>query len=63
MVDSNIIGLLYVAKAIIPTLRKQNSAYIFNLGSLASKIPYIGGNVYCGTTAFVGHCSKDIIND
>lgn len=63
MVDTNIKGFLYIAKAIIPILRKQKNAYIFNLGSVAAKNPYFGGNVYCGTKAFVGQFSKALRND
>lgn len=63
MVDTNVKGFLYVAKAVIPTLRRQESSYIFNLGSVAAKNPYFGGNVYCGTKAFVGQFSKALRND
>lgn len=63
MVDTNIKGFLYIAKAVIPILRRQKNAYIFNLGSVAAKNPYFGGNVYCGTKAFVGQFSKALRND
>ena len=42
MVDTNIKGFLYVARAIIPLLRAQKSAHIFNLGSVAGRNPYFG---------------------
>ncbi|MFQ6342065.1 SDR family NAD(P)-dependent oxidoreductase [Campylobacter sp. VTCC 70190] len=63
MIDTNIKGLVYVARALIPLLRKQKSAYIFNLGSVAGRNPYFGGNVYCGTKAFVSQFSKALRND
>ncbi|MCW1360134.1 SDR family NAD(P)-dependent oxidoreductase [Campylobacter sp. US33a] len=63
MVDTNIKGFLYVARAVIPILRKQKNAYIFNLGSIAGNTPYFGGNVYCGTKAFVGQFSRALRND
>lgn len=63
MVDTNIKGFLYIAKAIIPILREQKNAYIFNLGSVAARNPYFGGNVYCGTKAFVGQFSLALRND
>ncbi|TQR34708.1 NAD(P)-dependent oxidoreductase [Campylobacter sp. MIT 99-7217] len=63
MVDTNIKGFLYVARAIIPLLRKQKSANIFNLGSVAGRYPYPGGNVYCGTKAFVRQFSLALRND
>lgn len=63
MVDTNIKGFLYIARAVIPLLRKQKSAHIINLGSIAGNTPYYGGNVYCGTKAFVGQFSKALRTD
>lgn len=63
MVDTNIKGFLYIARAIIPILRKQKNAYIFNIGSVAATNPYFGGNVYCGTKAFVRQFSLALRND
>ncbi|TKX30928.1 SDR family NAD(P)-dependent oxidoreductase [Campylobacter estrildidarum] len=63
MVDTNVKGFLYIARAVIPILRKQKNAYIFNLGSVAATNAYFGGNVYCGTKAFVGQFSKALRND
>lgn len=63
MVDTNIKGFLYVARAIIPLLRKQKDAHIFNIGSIAGNTPYFGGNVYCGTKAFVRQFSRALRND
>lgn len=63
MVDTNIKGFLYVARAVIPLLRKAKNAYIFNLGSVAARNPYFGGNVYCGTKAFVRQFSLALRND
>lgn len=63
MVDTNIKGFLYIARTIIPILRKQKNAYIFNIGSVAATNPYFGGNVYCGTKAFVRQFSFALRND
>lgn len=63
MVDTNIKGFLYVARAVIPILREQKDAHIFNIGSIAANTPYFGGNVYCGTKAFVGQFSRALRND
>ncbi|MCX2682767.1 SDR family NAD(P)-dependent oxidoreductase [Campylobacter sp. MIT 21-1685] len=63
MVDTNIKGFLYIARAVIPLLRLQKNAFIFNLGSVAARNPYFGGNVYCGTKAFVGQFSRALRND
>ena len=46
MVDTNIKGLLYSTKAVLPIMTQRKSGYIFNLGSVAGHWPYPGGNVY-----------------
>lgn len=58
MIDTNIKGLLYVSKAIIPYLKKNKKGHIFNLGSIAGKEVYPGGNVYCATKHAVDALSK-----
>lgn len=58
MIDTNIKGLLYVSKAIIPFLKKNKKGHIFNLGSIAGKEVYPGGNVYCATKHAVDALSK-----
>ncbi len=49
MIDTNIKGLLYVSKAVIPYLKKSNCPHIVNIGSIAGKETYKNGNVYCAT--------------
>ncbi|BAO75361.1 SDR family NAD(P)-dependent oxidoreductase [Winogradskyella sp. PG-2] len=49
MMDINVKGLLYVSKAIIPSMTKRNSGHIINIGSSAGKEVYPNGNVYCGS--------------
>ena len=63
MIDTNIKGLLYVTKAILPIMIEQKSGYIFNIGSVAGNWPYPGGNVYGGTKAFVKQFSLNLRND
>jgi 3-hydroxy acid dehydrogenase/malonic semialdehyde reductase len=53
MVDTNIKGLLYCSRLILPKMVDNGSGYIINIGSVAGNWPYPGGNVYCGTKAFV----------
>lgn len=54
MIDTNVGGLVTVTHALLPTLIKQGKgSSIINLGSIAGHWPYPGGNVYCGTKAFV----------
>ena len=63
MVDTNIKGLLYSTKAVLPIMTQRKSGYIFNLGSVAGHWPYPGGNVYGGTKAFVKQFSYNLRND
>ncbi len=58
MVDTNIKGLLYVTRAIVPFLKENKKGHIFNLGSIAGKEVYAGGNVYCATKHAVDALSK-----
>jgi NADP-dependent 3-hydroxy acid dehydrogenase YdfG len=58
MIDTNIKGLLYISKAIIPLLKKNNQGHVFNISSIAGKEVYANGNVYCATKHAVDSLSK-----
>ncbi len=58
MIDTNLKGLLYVSKAVLPLMIAQGSGHIINLGSVAAKDVYDKGNVYCATKAAVETVSK-----
>lgn len=49
MIDTNIKGLLYVTRLILPNMVKQQSGHIINIGSTAGHEVYPMGNVYCAT--------------
>ena len=49
MIDSNVKGLMYVTKAIIPFMVKNKSGHIINVGSIAGKEVYPKGSVYCSS--------------
>ena len=53
MVDTNIKGLLYTTRAMLPHMVSAGSGHVINLGSVAGSWPYPGGNVYGATKAFV----------
>lgn len=63
MIDTNIKGLLYATKAILPIMSQRKSGYILNLGSVAGAWPYPGANVYGATKAFVKQFSLNLRND
>ncbi len=63
MIDTNIKGLLYITKAVLPIMVERKTGYIFNLGSIAGSWPYQGGNVYGATKAFVEQFSYNLRTD
>ncbi|MDB4089214.1 SDR family NAD(P)-dependent oxidoreductase [Flavobacteriales bacterium] len=60
MMDGNVKGLLYVTKAVLPTLIANNSGFIINIGSVAGKEVYPNGNVYCASKHAVDALSKSM---
>ena len=58
MVDTNVKGLLYVSKAVVPFMVERKKGHIINLGSIAGKDVYERGNTYCATKAAVDAISK-----
>jgi 3-hydroxy acid dehydrogenase/malonic semialdehyde reductase len=58
MIDTNVKGLLYVSKAIVPFMKEKNRGHIVNLGSVAGKEVYKDGNVYCATKFAVDAISR-----
>ena len=58
MIDTNVKGLLYVSRAVIPLLKKSTQAHIINIGSIAGKEVYPNGNVYCATKHAVDALNK-----
>jgi len=63
MVDTNIKGLLYCTRTVLPAMVERKTGYIINIGSVAGNWPYPGGNVYCGTKAFVKQFSLAVRAD
>jgi NADP-dependent 3-hydroxy acid dehydrogenase YdfG len=57
MIDTNVKGLLYTSKAVLPYLIKQQG-HIINIGSTAGKEVYKDGNVYCASKHAVDAISK-----
>lgn len=53
MVDTNVKGLLYVTRLIVPGMIDRGAGHVVNIGSVAGDAAYAGGSVYCGTKAAV----------
>ncbi|MBI1344101.1 MAG: SDR family NAD(P)-dependent oxidoreductase [Terrimonas sp.] len=67
MIDTNVKGLLYVSKAVIPFMQKNKKGHIINIGSTAGKEVYEKGNIYCASKHAVDAISKamriDLLKD
>lgn len=60
MIDTNIKGLLYVTRAILPSMIKRNQGHVINIGSVAGHGCYPSGNVYCATKHAVRAISQSL---
>jgi len=49
MIDTNLKGLLYVTRAVLPGMVARSSGHVINIGSIAGHETYPNGNVYCAT--------------
>jgi NADP-dependent 3-hydroxy acid dehydrogenase YdfG len=58
MIDTNVKGLLYVTRAVVPGMVERGAGHVVNLGSTAGEVTYPNGAVYCGTKA-----AEKAIND
>lgn len=63
MIDTNCTGLVQVTRALLPGMVQRNRGHVFNLGSVAGRWPYPGGNVYGATKAFVRQFSLNLRAD
>jgi NADP-dependent 3-hydroxy acid dehydrogenase YdfG len=60
MIDTNIKGLLHATKVISNLMIPKKSGHIINIGSIAGKEVYPGGNVYCGTKHMVDALNRSM---
>jgi NADP-dependent 3-hydroxy acid dehydrogenase YdfG len=63
MVDTNIKGVMYCTRALLPGMVTRNRGHIINIGSTAGNWPYPGGHVYGATKAFVQQFSRNLRAD
>ncbi|KPM49179.1 SDR family NAD(P)-dependent oxidoreductase [Jiulongibacter sediminis] len=60
MLGSNVNGLLYVSKAVIPSMIQNGGGHVINISSVAGKQTYANGTVYCATKKAVEAISEGI---
>lgn len=63
MVDTNIKGVMYCTRALLPGMVARNRGHIINIGSTAGSWPYPGGHIYGATKAFVLQFSRNLRAD
>ncbi|QWT40821.1 bifunctional NADP-dependent 3-hydroxy acid dehydrogenase/3-hydroxypropionate dehydrogenase YdfG [Dickeya dadantii] len=63
MIDTNNKGLVFMTHALLPEMVKRNVGHIINIGSTAGNWPYLGGNVYGASKAFVRQFSLGLRAD
>lgn len=60
MIDTNVKGLLYVSRAVMPLMIENKKGHIINLSSIAGKEAYQKGNIYCATKFAVDALTKSM---
>jgi NADP-dependent 3-hydroxy acid dehydrogenase YdfG len=63
MVDTNIKGLMYCTRALLPGMVERDHGHVVNISSVAGSWPYPGGNAYGGSKAFVTQFSRNLRAD
>ncbi|MCT7951472.1 SDR family oxidoreductase [Ancylothrix sp. C2] len=63
MIDTNVKGLLYVTRTVVPGMVKRGSGHVVNIGSIAGRAAYPGGSVYCASKAAVRAISEGLKQD
>ena len=63
MIDTNVKGLLYVTRTVVPWMVERGMGDIVNIGSIAGHEIYPNGNVYCATKAAVDAVTKGLRMD
>lgn len=58
VIDTNIKGVLYMTKCVIPNMIKSQKGHIINIGSIAGRQSYMNGNVYCATKSAINSLSE-----
>jgi NADP-dependent 3-hydroxy acid dehydrogenase YdfG len=60
MIDVNIKGVLYCTSAVVPYMLEKKSGHIINISSVAGRIVFVGGSVYCATKHAISALSEGL---
>ena len=63
VIDTNVKGLLYVSRAVLPQMVARDQGHVVNIGSVAGRQAYAGGNVYCASKAAVRMLTECLKHD
>ena len=63
MIDTNLKGLMYMTRAVLPGMVARNHGHVVNISSVAGTYPYPGGNMYGATKAAVSQFSLNLLAD
>jgi 3-hydroxy acid dehydrogenase / malonic semialdehyde reductase len=63
MIDTNVKGLLYMTRSLVPGMVRRGRGHVINMGSIAGHQTYPNGNVYCATKAAVRVLSEGLRMD
>ena len=63
MIDTNVKGLLYVTRAVVPGMVQRGAGHVVNLGSTAGHMTYPNGAVYCATKAAENRVTEGLRED
>jgi NADP-dependent 3-hydroxy acid dehydrogenase YdfG len=63
MIATNVTALARVARLILPAMVARRSGHVVHIGSVSSEVPYVGGNAYGATKAFVAQFSRNLRAD
>lgn len=63
MINTNVKGLLYITRSVLPGMVEKNSGHIINIGSIAGHQVYPSGNIYCATKFAVRALSESMRTD
>ncbi|KIM27513.1 hypothetical protein M408DRAFT_329963 [Serendipita vermifera MAFF 305830] len=66
MIATNVVGLISVTQLLVKDFKSRGAGHIINIGSVAGREPYAGGNVYCATKhavkAFTGSLLRELVD-